>query len=153
MWKLLTTLTSIAYLFTYVRLCTENGIIKGMFGREQLIPCPDHDAKSIGINYKALDKSKVITMTEAGEMYSRLGGKLSFCRCRSDCSKSIVCKCWKLKKICGQFCHGGSGKNSLCRNCAPQMRVQPPPNNVPLRQPAVNYGTAALAKANAPQRE
>jgi hypothetical protein len=40
-----------------------------MFGREQLIPCPDHDAKSIGINYKALDKSKVITMTEAGEMY------------------------------------------------------------------------------------
>jgi hypothetical protein len=69
MWKLLTTLTSIAYLFTYVRLCTENGIIKGMFGREQLIPCPDHDAKSIGINYKALDKSKVITMTEAGEMY------------------------------------------------------------------------------------
>jgi hypothetical protein len=40
-----------------------------------------------------------------------------------------------------------------CRSCAPQMRVQPPPNNVPLRQPAVNYGTAALAKANAPQRE
>jgi hypothetical protein len=72
MWKLLTTLTSIAYLFTYVRLCTENGIIKGMFGREQLIPCPDHDAKSIGINYKALDKSKVITMTEAGEMYYAL---------------------------------------------------------------------------------
>jgi len=103
------------------RLCTENGILKGYFGREQLTPCPEHTADSLGIQYKSLDKNKLISMTEAGEMYSLLGGKLSFCHCKKDCNTSKICKCKKMKKMCGQFCHGGSGKNPHCRNRPPPI--------------------------------
>ena len=37
--------------------CTEHGIIKGTFGREQLDPLPHMDAKGIKVNYAALDKT------------------------------------------------------------------------------------------------
>jgi hypothetical protein len=52
------------------RLCMENGILKGTYGREQLTPCPDVSPESMGINYNNLDKNNCITQTEAGEMYS-----------------------------------------------------------------------------------
>jgi len=105
------------------KICTENGIIEKTFGREQLTPHPELTPESMGINYSKLDKFKVITLTQAGEMYSKLGGKLSYCRCKSDCSKSKQCKCKKMNKFCGQHCHGGAGKNSLCRNCPPKGLV------------------------------
>ncbi len=87
------------------RLCTENGILKGTYGREQLTPCPDVSAASLGIDYNSLDKNNYITQTEAGEMCSKLGGKLSFCWCKKYCSKSKTWKCRKMKKFCGQHCH------------------------------------------------
>jgi len=94
--------------------------LKGTYGREQLTPWPEQTAEGLGINYARLDKNKGITMTKAGEMYSKLGVKLSFCRCKKmDCSTSKTCKCKKLGKFCGQFCHGGSGINALFRNCPP----------------------------------
>jgi hypothetical protein len=85
----------------WYRLCMENGILKGTYGREQLIPCPDVSQESLVIKCNTLDKNNCITQTEAGEMYSKLGKKLSFCRCGKDCSKSMTCKCKKLKKLLG----------------------------------------------------
>jgi hypothetical protein len=101
------------------KICTNKGIIEKTFGREQLVPHPQLSGASMGIVYSKLDMKSTITLTEAGEMYSKLGGKLSYCRCKTDCSKSKQCKCKKLGKFCGQHCHGGSGKNVLCKNCPP----------------------------------
>jgi hypothetical protein len=55
------------------RLYTENGILKGTYGREQLTPCPDVSAASLGIDNNSLDKNNCITQTEAGEMYVQTG--------------------------------------------------------------------------------
>jgi hypothetical protein len=41
------------------RLCTENGILKGTYGREQLTPYPDISAASLGIDYNSLDKKQL----------------------------------------------------------------------------------------------
>ena len=106
--------------------CTEHGIIKGTFGREQLDPLPHMDAKVIGVNYAALDKKNRITLTKAGEMYTPVSGRLSFCRCqKSDCSKSKSCNCRKMGKFCTNVCHGGSGKNPWCKNCPPNTAAAP----------------------------
>ena len=106
--------------------CTEHGIIKGTFGREQLDPLPHMDAKVIGVNYAALDKKNCIALTKAGEMYTPVSGRLSFCRCqKSDCSKSKSCNCRKMGKFCTNVCHGGSGKNPWCKNCPPNTAAAP----------------------------
>ena len=67
-------------------------------------------------------KIKNISMseTQAGEIYSASGGKLSYCQCKKDCLTSKTCKCRKLKKFCGAKCHGGTGNNRFCRNCPPE---------------------------------
>jgi hypothetical protein len=106
--------------FDSFRLCTKDGILKGFYGREQLTPAPQHDAKALGIQYSKLDKTKPITMTEAGEMFCPVGGKLSYCRCKKDCGLSKTCKCRKMNKFCTQHCHGGKGSNVKCTNCAPE---------------------------------
>ena len=107
--------------------CTEHGIIKGTFGREQLDPLPHMDAKGIKVNYAALDKTNRITLTKAGEMYTPVSGRLSYCRCqKNDCSKSRSCNCRKMGKFCTNVCHGGSGKNLLCKNCPPGPLAAPP---------------------------
>ena len=109
--------------------CTdEHGIIKGTFGREQLDPLPHMDAKGIKVNYAALmDKMNHITLTKAGEMYTPVSGRLSYCRCqKNDCSKSKSCNCRKMGKFCTNVCHGGSGKNPLCKNCPPGPLAAPP---------------------------
>jgi hypothetical protein len=107
--------------------CTEHGIIKGTFGREQLDPLPHMDAKGIKVNYAALDKTNRITLTKAGEMYTPVSGRLSYCRCqKNDCSKSKSCNCRKMGKFCTNVCHGGSGKNLLCKNCPPGPLAAPP---------------------------
>jgi hypothetical protein len=53
-----------------------------MLGKEQLHPLPHMEAAGIGVNYEALDKTKFITLTEAGQLYTPLSGKLSKSRCR-----------------------------------------------------------------------
>jgi len=101
------------------KICTENGIIEKTFGREQLTPHPELTPDSMGINYNILSKTSLITLIQPGEMYSKLGGNLSYCRCKTDCSKSKSCKCRKLHKLCGQHCHGGAGK-IYCAEIVPQ---------------------------------
>jgi hypothetical protein len=97
--------------------CTEHGIIKGTFGREQLDPLPHMDAKVIRVDYAPLDKKNHIALTKAGEMYTPVSGRSSFCRCqKNDCRKSKSCNC---SKFCTNFCHSGSGKYPLCKNCPP----------------------------------
>jgi hypothetical protein len=66
----------------------ESGILMEAYGRELLKPCLALSAESMGINYNKLDKNKAASATEAGEMYSKLGGMLSHCRCKKDCSIS-----------------------------------------------------------------
>ncbi len=66
----------------WYQCCTEHGIIQGTLGREQLHPLPHMEAAGIGVNYDALDKTKFITLAEAGQLYTPLSGKLSNCRCR-----------------------------------------------------------------------
>jgi len=104
------------------KCCTEHGIIQGTLGREQLNPKPHMVAAGIGVNYEALDKTKFITLTEAGQLYTPLSGKLSNCRCRkNDCSRSKYCSCRKMGKFCTTLCHGGNGNNPYCRNCPPAV--------------------------------
>jgi hypothetical protein len=104
------------------KCCTEHGIIQGTLGREQLNPVPHMEAAGIGVNYDALDKTKFITLTEAGQLYTPLSGKLSNCRCRkNDCSRSKYCSCRKMGKFCTTLCHGGNGNNPHCRNCPPAV--------------------------------
>jgi hypothetical protein len=109
----------------YIRykVCTENGILQGTYGREQLTPYPEYTPQSMRIDDKKLDKNNLITLTQAGEMYSKLGGRLSYCRCKTDCSVSKRCKCRLMNKFCTQHCHGGNGGNRSCRNCPPPQMV------------------------------
>jgi len=62
------------------KCCTEHGIIQGTLGREQLHPLPHMEAAGIGVNYDALDKTKFITLTEAGQLCTSLSEKFSNCR-------------------------------------------------------------------------
>jgi hypothetical protein len=41
------------------RLCSKDGILKGIYGREQLTPAPQHTARGLGIFYQRLDRKKL----------------------------------------------------------------------------------------------
>ena len=101
------------------RLCSPDAVLQGTFGTNQIRPCPQFDALSVGINYEKI-KNISMSETQAGEIYSASGGKLSYCQCKKDCLTSKTCKCRKLKKFCGAKCHGGTGNNRFCRNCLPE---------------------------------
>jgi hypothetical protein len=94
----------------WYRLCTQDVILQGTFGINQIWPCPQFDAQSVGINYDTI-KNTIMSETQAGEAYCAPGGKLSHCQCKKDCFTSKTCKCKKLKKFYGAKCHGGSGTN------------------------------------------
>jgi hypothetical protein len=66
----------------WYKCCTEHGIIQGTLEREQLNPLPHMETAKIGVNYEALDKTKFITLTETGQLYTPLSGKLSNYRCQ-----------------------------------------------------------------------
>jgi len=40
------------------------------------MPCPDVSPESLGIEMEKLDKNVLLTQTQAGEMYSKLGGEV-----------------------------------------------------------------------------
>jgi hypothetical protein len=102
----------------HYRLCSQDAVLQGTFGTDQIQPCPQFDAASVGINYESI-KHKIRSETLAGEAFSASGGKLSHCQCKKDCLISKTCKCRKLKTFCGIKCHGGTGNNQFCRNCPP----------------------------------
>jgi hypothetical protein len=83
----------------------KDGILKGIYGREQL--CSN------------LDKKKIFARMEVGERYCPAGGKFRYWHCVKDCSLSKMCKCRKAKKFCNQHCHKGNGYNTLCPNFSP----------------------------------
>ncbi len=104
------------------RLCLPYAVLQGTYGINQIWPCPQFDAQSVGFNYDNI-KHKIMSETQAGEAFSASGGKLSHCQCMKDCLISKTCKCRKLKKFCGAKCHGGTGKNRFCRNCPLEWNV------------------------------
>jgi hypothetical protein len=50
-------------------ICSEHGISKGTYGKEQLTPLLHQTAQGMEIKYQAMDKEIRITLAEVGELY------------------------------------------------------------------------------------
>jgi hypothetical protein len=97
-------------------LCSKVGILKGTYGREELEPQPQLNAALMGIDIREHEGKDVVTALQAQEMYLKIGGHRSFCRCIGNCGVSKSCKCKKMGKLCTSRCHGRKA-NLLCQLC------------------------------------
>jgi hypothetical protein len=102
---------------TRYHLCSRVGILKGTYGREELEPQPQLNAALMEIHIK--DHEGTITALQAQEMYLKIGGNQSYCRCTGNCANSKTCMCLKMKKKCTSRCHGKK-PNLLCQLCTRQ---------------------------------
>jgi hypothetical protein len=89
---------------TRYHLCSRVGILKGTYGREELEPQPQLNASLMGIFIKDHEEKEPIMALQAQEMYLKIGGHRSYCRCTGNCATSKTCKCQKMKK----FAHCGA---------------------------------------------
>lgn len=100
-------------------LLSKVGYLEKTYGREELEPQPHLNAELMGIDSNAHDAKITITPLQAQEMYLKIGGHRSFCRCVGNCSNSKTCKCKKMKKTCTSRCHGKK-TNLVCGLCIVQ---------------------------------
>ena len=100
-------------------LCSRVGLLKGTFGREELVPQPQLTSSLMGIKLQEHEGNTALTALQAQEMYLNIGGKRSFCRCIGNCAVSKSCKCKRMNKMCTSRCHG-KDRNLLCQLCSHQ---------------------------------
>ncbi len=99
------------------KLYTKNGVLKGTYGREQLVPTPRVTGTLLQINYDNISTAPELSLTRAGEVHTKLTGRLSYCRCiKGACNSSKSCICKKEGRVCGKNCHKGE-PNLKCKNC------------------------------------
>jgi hypothetical protein len=105
------------------KLCTTDGVLKGTYGREQLVPTQRVTGTLLQIYYHKISKVPEITLTRAGEVHTKLTGLLSYCRCiKGTCTNNKTCSWKRVGRVCGKNCHREE-QNLGCKNCPPPMQV------------------------------
>jgi hypothetical protein len=59
------------------KLCTKDGVLKGTYGREQLVPTCRVTGTLLQINYNKISKAPEITLTREEEVHTKLTGRLT----------------------------------------------------------------------------
>jgi hypothetical protein len=53
------------------KLCTKDGVLKGTYGREQLVPTPRVTGALLQINYDNISTAPELSLTRAGEVHTK----------------------------------------------------------------------------------
>jgi hypothetical protein len=68
-------------------ICTQHGHLAGMYSREMIEYDAHMTQTTVKIDPNKLGFKNNLSVAEPSALYNTLGGK-TFCRCKSDCSKS-----------------------------------------------------------------
>ena len=98
------------------KVCTREGYLQKLQHQSVLEFQVKLDAKNMRISETKDGFLNDLSIQDASNRSNVLGGS-NVCRCLTDCSISNTCGCNKLGNFCNTKCHGGRGKNLLCKLC------------------------------------
>jgi len=88
------------------------------------MPCPDVSPESLGIEMEKLDKNVLLTQTQAGEMYSKLGGSCPIASVRRIVANPNNVSVGNLRNSVDSTAMGAAAKTLYARIAHCQLRMK-----------------------------